>query len=214
VALLTSSLLLAAGAALARPDCADWNAREFFEEATAADVARCISQGADPKAAVAHAVAHSDADDYRPTSWPDSSNTYPYLWRSEPFRETWVFGVDKQGNRRMQWYPVRPPAAPKEEDVTPLHWVARWRGNPEVAKVLLDAGTDPNARDKDGLTALHSAALLWAKAGTEPDHQRIWEGVVKALLDTGADSKKKIEGILPVDFIDELTPSDSPPTGH
>jgi len=50
LALLTSSLLLAAGAALARPDCDDWNTREFFKEATAADVGRCISQGADPKA--------------------------------------------------------------------------------------------------------------------------------------------------------------------
>jgi len=50
LALLTSSLLLAAGAALARPDCADWNTVQFFKEATAADVGRCISQGADPKA--------------------------------------------------------------------------------------------------------------------------------------------------------------------
>ncbi|MCY4174378.1 MAG: hypothetical protein OXF25_10050 [Cyanobacteria bacterium MAG CAR3_bin_5] len=39
LALLTSSLLLAAGAALARPDCDDWNTREFFEKAQATDVA-------------------------------------------------------------------------------------------------------------------------------------------------------------------------------
>ncbi|MYF20185.1 MAG: hypothetical protein F4218_06100 [Synechococcus sp. SB0677_bin_5] len=51
LALLTSSLLLAAGAALARPDCDDWTkGHEFFEEATAANVARYISQGADPNA--------------------------------------------------------------------------------------------------------------------------------------------------------------------
>ncbi|MCY4172962.1 MAG: hypothetical protein OXF25_02630 [Cyanobacteria bacterium MAG CAR3_bin_5] len=50
LALLTSSLLLAAGAALARPDCDAWNTSEFSEEATAADVGRCISQGADPEA--------------------------------------------------------------------------------------------------------------------------------------------------------------------
>jgi len=50
LALLTSSLLLAAGAALARPDCDDWNTREFFKQATAADVGRCISQGADLEA--------------------------------------------------------------------------------------------------------------------------------------------------------------------
>ena len=50
LALLTSSLLLAAGAALARPDCDDWNTNEFFKEATASDVGRCISQGADLEA--------------------------------------------------------------------------------------------------------------------------------------------------------------------
>ena len=47
---LLSSRRRAAGAALARPDCGDWNTREFFEEATASDVSRCLSQGADPKA--------------------------------------------------------------------------------------------------------------------------------------------------------------------
>ncbi|MCY3537847.1 MAG: hypothetical protein F4099_01970 [Synechococcus sp. SB0673_bin_10] len=50
LALLASSLLLAAGAALARPDwCGLYNEeslREFFEEATTDDVARCIPQGA------------------------------------------------------------------------------------------------------------------------------------------------------------------------
>ena len=50
LALLTSSLLLAAGATLARPDCAAWNTEEFFNQATAAHVGHCISQGADPKA--------------------------------------------------------------------------------------------------------------------------------------------------------------------
>ena len=50
LALLTSSLLLAAGAALARPDCDDWNTGGFFKVATAVDVGRCISQGADTNA--------------------------------------------------------------------------------------------------------------------------------------------------------------------
>jgi len=55
LALVTSSLLLAACTALDRPaldrpDCADWNTVQFFEEATAADVGRCLSQGADPNA--------------------------------------------------------------------------------------------------------------------------------------------------------------------
>ncbi|MYK06869.1 MAG: hypothetical protein F4040_03955 [Synechococcus sp. SB0670_bin_20] len=48
--LATGSLLLASCAAVARLDCADWNTREFFRQATAADVGRCLSQGADPDA--------------------------------------------------------------------------------------------------------------------------------------------------------------------
>ena len=47
LALLVSGVVaLAAGAAVARPDCADWNAPRFFKQATAADVGRCLSQGA------------------------------------------------------------------------------------------------------------------------------------------------------------------------
>lgn len=37
-------------ASVVHPDCAPWKTREFFEQATAADVARFISQGADPNA--------------------------------------------------------------------------------------------------------------------------------------------------------------------
>jgi len=51
LALLASgSLLLAAGPALARPDCGDWNTGGFFQQATTTDVARCLSQGADLEA--------------------------------------------------------------------------------------------------------------------------------------------------------------------
>ena len=37
-------------ARLAAIDCADWNSKEYFEAATAADVTDCIQSGADPKA--------------------------------------------------------------------------------------------------------------------------------------------------------------------
>ena len=51
LALLASGVVaLASGAAIARPDCADWNTPEFFHQATAADIGRCISQGANPNA--------------------------------------------------------------------------------------------------------------------------------------------------------------------
>ena len=37
-------------ARLAAIDCADWNSKEYFEAATAADVTDCIQSGANPKA--------------------------------------------------------------------------------------------------------------------------------------------------------------------
>ena len=35
-------------------DCADWNSKEYFEAATAADVTDCLQSGADPKARDKH----------------------------------------------------------------------------------------------------------------------------------------------------------------
>jgi ankyrin repeat protein len=49
-------------------------------------------------------------------------------------------------------------------------------------KAELDAGADVMARDKDGGTPLHSAALFGKKAG-----------VIEALLEAGADPKAKDE---------------------
>ncbi|MYE21244.1 MAG: hypothetical protein F4X84_02415 [Synechococcus sp. SB0662_bin_45] len=58
-----------------RTDCDDWNTRDFFDQATAADVARCISQGADPNA--------RNKDGMNPlhilaSGWPD------WLWERAP----------------------------------------------------------------------------------------------------------------------------------
>jgi hypothetical protein len=47
---------------------------------------------------------------------------------------------------------------------------------PDIAQALLDAGTDPNARDRDGLTP-----LMWAAAMGPPD-------LVALLLRRGADA--------------------------
>ena len=53
--LVSGSLLLASCASVtrapvARLDCADWNTKEFFKQATAEDVAHCISEGSDLEA--------------------------------------------------------------------------------------------------------------------------------------------------------------------
>ncbi|MXY18635.1 MAG: hypothetical protein F4Y52_01410 [Synechococcus sp. SB0664_bin_36] len=123
LALLASGVVaLAAGAAVASPDCADWNTREFFEEATADDVARCLSQGADPRA-----------------------------WASEP-----------------------------DGLLTPLHLAAKHSDSPEVVKVLVDAGADPNERT---FFVAHDYEMLWPR----PLDLTYSLEMAKALVDAGAD---------------------------
>ena len=124
LALLTSSLLLAAGAALARPDCDDWNTRDFFDQATAADVARCISQGADPKARAKGGAT--------PLHGAASLSETPAV-----VKVLLDAGADLE--------------ARDEHGLTPLHRAAISK-TPAVVKALLDAGADLEARDQFGKT--------------------------------------------------------------
>ena len=56
-----------------------------------------------------------------------------------------------------------------KEESTPLHWAA-WKGHPEVAEALLDAGADIGAHSANGhwgTTPLHAAAHGNQKAVAE-----------------------------------------------
>ncbi|MXW12929.1 MAG: hypothetical protein F4X84_06965 [Synechococcus sp. SB0662_bin_45] len=133
-------------ASVARPDCADWNTREFFEEATADDVARCLSQGADPRA----------------------------------------WARDKGG-------------AIAPDGLTPLHLAAKHSDSPEVVKVLVDAGADPNQRGfSRGFLGSHGYEM-----GPRPLDLTYSLEMAKALVDAGAyDSRGPYSRVKVLELVD------------
>ncbi|MCY4331669.1 MAG: ankyrin repeat domain-containing protein [Cyanobacteria bacterium MAG CAR1_bin_15] len=83
--------------------------------------------------------------------------------------------------------------------VTPYSYTAGLSKIPGFVQTLLDAGADPNTRDKYGFTPLHWAAIF----------SKI-PAVVQVLLDAGADPGAKTEnGLTALDLI----PDDSPLRG-
>ena len=131
--LLASGVVaLASGAAVARPDCGDWNTWRFFEQATAADAARCLSQGADPNARD--------------------------KWGETPLDQAVAFDSPAVVKALLD-AGADPNAREPFSGQTPLH-MATGIPNPEVVKALLDAGADPNARTGGGQTPLHLATIM------------------------------------------------------
>ena len=112
-------------ARLAAIDCADWNSKEYFAAATAADVTDCIQSGANPKA--------RDKNGRTPLHWAVRYNKNPAV-----IAVLLDAGAD--------------PKARDKYGQTPLHWAAEYNDNPAVIAVLLDAGANPRARDTDGET--------------------------------------------------------------
>ena len=71
-----------------------------------------------------------------------------------------------------------------------IGWASFW-GRPGVAKVLLDAGADPNSANGSGATALESAefGLTKRKSGDATDDER--REVIKLLKDAGGTTKRQ-----------------------
>ena len=112
-------------------DCADWNSKEYFKAAAAADVTDCIQSGADPKART-----------------KDGETPLHLAWIIEsPAIITALLDAGAD------------PKARDTTGSTPLHFAA-FQENPALITVLLDAGADPKARDIAGLTPLHAAAMF------------------------------------------------------
>ncbi len=82
---------------------------------------------------------------------------------------------DNEGIGRLLGAGANPNESDPEFGAPVLTWAARY-GDPKIIKQLLDKGADVNARDRDGYTALHSAAFL--------GHYR----AVELLVQSGADA--------------------------
>ncbi|MBD0866580.1 MAG: ankyrin repeat domain-containing protein, partial [Rhodobacteraceae bacterium] len=129
IAMAVLALTLLSASAHAQPDCAGWNTRTFFKTATAADVATCLTRGADPNAR---------------TEYGRTPLHFAARWGTLETVIT-LLNAGAEIEARTEYY-----------GWTPLHVAARW-GTPEMVVALLNAGADPNVRDNDDETPLHRA---------------------------------------------------------
>ena len=171
-------------------DCSGWNTEEFFEAATAAEVAACLTAGAD--------VAARDDGRRTPLHWAAWSNDSPAVIES-------LLAAGAEVEARMG------------DSRTILHLAARNNGNPAVIEALLEAGADIKVQDDRGWTPMHYAArgndspavveaLLAAGAnlaarsteGLLPIQYAAWgnenPAVLRALLAAGADRQARVDG--------------------
>ena len=121
-------------ASIAEVQCTGWNQdpKSLFDEATAADVARCIASGADPNSGAGQS--------FTPLHWAAAAGNLVAV--------TALLDAGADPNIRNQ------------HGQTPLHWAAEGNSNPTIIGMLLDAGAEPSARTEAGRTPLHRAAYV------------------------------------------------------
>ena len=117
---------------LAAVACGNWNTKEFFQNATAANVAECLKE-----------------DRTRLQAQNERGST--------PLHFAVRYAVDPAVAAALIEAGADPKARNKH-DSTPLHYVWGAGKTPAIVAVLVKAGADPNAKNKDGITPLHWAA--------------------------------------------------------
>ena len=128
IAALALALSFAPPLRAAGASCADWLERDFWKQAAAADVSRCLAAGAKVDA----------RDKYGTTPLHRAA----YWGRTEAVEALLDAGAEADARTAV--------------GMTPLHRAARG-GQTEAVRALLDAGAEVDARDKDGATPVHLA---------------------------------------------------------
>ena len=178
--------LLGATPASAEVSCKAWNTIEFFEEASVADVSRCLAGGADVNAKDSHSrrslhnaaknsktpaviipvLVKAGADVNAKVSGPVVMATEGGMTPLHMAAASWsaaaaVGALIKAGADVNAGIGTRPCSDGISIDcscrATPLH-TAAWNGETAAVTILVKAGADINARAACGATPLHAAA--------------------------------------------------------
>lgn len=189
--------------ALAVVSCKDWNTKEFFKQATVADVSHCLLEGVqintwnldastplhkaakytnDPKVItiLLNAGAEINATTDRITHW--RRNRKKGEREETPLHFAAEYNTNHEVVATLLDYGSNVNARDYYEE-TPLHYAAEDNNNPKIISVLVTAGADPNARDSRGETPLHDASeysknprviTALVAAGADPDAQNIF----------------------------------------